>query len=89
MAQVFSVNTDLYAYLGRLQQTLEDRGSRDLAEVVRRALQFASGMSAEFLGESRIALRTVSQARNNPLDQSERQVLAQAILELDVALDRK
>lgn len=79
MTPVFSSNADLYSYLARLRQSLADRGAIDLAKTVDRALRFASGMSAEFLGESRIALRMVSEAKNNALNQSEREVLSQAI----------
>lgn len=89
MAPVFSSNADLYTYLGRLRQVLADRGANHLAEVVGNALRSGAGMSAEFLGESRIALRTVSDADDNPLGQSERQHLAAAISELDTALDRR
>ncbi len=88
MAPVFSSNADLYSYLGRLRQMLADRGAKDLAEVVGNAIRFAAGMSTEFLGESRIALRVVHQAKSNPLDQSERQFLSQAISELDDAFKR-
>ena len=89
MSQIFSSNADLYSYLELLRQTLADRGANELAEVVAGALRFAAGMSTEFLGESRIALRAVSQAENNPLDQLERQRLAKAISELDYAFDRR
>jgi hypothetical protein len=86
---MFSSNADLYSFLERLQKTLADRGSNDLAEVVDRALRFATGMSTEFLGESRIALRTVSQAKNNTLDQSERELLVEAISELDAVFNKR
>jgi hypothetical protein len=89
MAQIFSSNADLYAYLGGLRRTLADRGAKDLAEIIRRALGAAAGMSTEFLGESRIALRAVSQAKNNPLDQVERHRLAEAISQLDAAFERR
>jgi len=89
MAPLLSSNADLYSYLGRLRQMLADRGANDLAEAVGKALRFAAGMTTEFLGESRIALSMVQHAKNNPLDQSERQLLAQVISELDAAFDRR
>jgi hypothetical protein len=86
--QLFSSNADLYSYLERLGQTLASQGANDLAAVVRRALRFAVGMTTEFLGESRAALRVVSQAKNNPLGQLDRQRLAKALSELDSAFNR-
>jgi hypothetical protein len=86
---IFSSNADLYSYLERLRQTLANRGADDLADLAGGALRFACGMSTEFLGESRIALRAISQSKNNPLDPLDRQLLAKAISELDAAFDRR
>jgi hypothetical protein len=89
MTRIFSSNSDLYSYLERLRTILVDRGADDLARAVGGAVRSAAGMSAEFLGESRIALRMVSEAKENQLDQLERQRLAQAIAELDSAFERR
>jgi hypothetical protein len=89
MVRLFSSSADLYAYLERLGHALANRGANDLAETIRRALRFAVGMSTEFLGESRDALRVVSQAKSNPLDQLERQRLAKALAELESVFNRR
>jgi hypothetical protein len=50
-------NAELHRYLLLLVSQLRDRGEADLAALRESANRQASGMSTEFLGESRIALR--------------------------------
>jgi len=54
-----SSNADLYRYLLVLDEELRLSGLADLADLVRSAQRHASGMSTEFLGETRAALRQV------------------------------
>jgi hypothetical protein len=55
-------NTDLYEYLLSLGDLPAGCGSQQLAETVRFAAKQGTGLSSEFLGESRIALRATIHA---------------------------
>jgi hypothetical protein len=71
-------NRDLFDYLVSLSGILKERNESELAEEVLSAAKTAAGnMSAEFLGESRNALRRTQR--------NVQSVLAQ----LDAAFDRK
>lgn len=84
-----SNNKELYAYLLSLAAVLEKRGSSELSETVTHASRHASGMSTEFLGESRIALRRVSKETGDVLDLSEHNDLSEVLRQLDAALDKR
>jgi hypothetical protein len=81
-------NQDFYGYLLRLADVLVERGSLGLAEDVRGAASQAAGMSTEFLGESRIALRRVQATEAGALRPPEREHLVAVIDQLDKALVR-
>jgi hypothetical protein len=59
-------NTDLYEYLLSLRDLLGSQGSQQLAESVRFAAEQATGLSTEFLGESRFALRAKQPTLGRP-----------------------
>jgi hypothetical protein len=84
----FSSNQELYDYLLRLADVLFERGSDVLANRVRGAAQQASGMSTEFLGESRIALEQTLAAEAGALNPQERKHLVAVIDQLDRTLSR-
>jgi hypothetical protein len=81
-------NRELYEYLLSLSSILKSRGSEELSHLVREASRFAAGMSTEFLGESRIALRQVVNDADI-LRQEEQADLLDVIDQLDIALDRR
>jgi hypothetical protein len=83
-----SSNADLYEYLLTLGNLVADRGSQQLAEAVRSAARQGTGLSTEFLGESRIALRNVLVKENGILRGPERDELLGAISQIDSALRR-
>jgi hypothetical protein len=83
-----SSNTDLYNYLLSLGDLLADRGLPELAESVRFAAGQATGLSTEFLGESRIALRRVLDAEAGVLHMHERDELRSIIGQVETSLRR-
>jgi hypothetical protein len=89
MANPLSSNSELYAYLLSLKTTLEENGASDLASVAEHASRHASGMSAEFVGEARIALRRVYSSNRNGLTDVEKAFLGDVIAQLDAAFDER
>ena len=87
--KILSSNSELYDYLCALKTSLRARGSTELADAVAFASRRASGMSTEFLGESRIALRRVSSVGRITLTGQERADLDDVLKQLDAALDRR
>lgn len=78
----------LYDYLIVLASELQQRGAAELGEAVDHARRCsASGISTEFLGESRIALRRVLNEENGALTAQERTDLLDVLKQLDEALD--
>jgi hypothetical protein len=82
-----SSNRQLYDFLVSLSTALGNRGNRDLSAVATAASRFASGMSTEFLGESRIALRRVLREEAGTLNDNERADLQDVLRQLDSAFD--
>jgi len=82
-------NSELYSYLLGLEGTLRSHGSADLADAVAGASCQASGLSTEFLGESRIALRRVATLAEGVLGERDRRDLLDVLGQLDAALDRR
>src|SRR5271154_1505094 len=70
--KALSDNAELYRYLLILSGLLGERGASNLSEVVIHASRFFSGMSTEFLGESRIALNRVAKEEAGALTDQER-----------------
>src|SRR5437667_5665134 len=88
MKQLMS-NKELYEYLVDLSSKLRARGCEPLAASVLAASRQAAGLSTEFLGESRIALRNVSDSDQAVLSGSERTELSDILNQLTIALDRR
>ena len=84
-----SNNSELHEYLIDLEGTLRRYGFVDLADAVATASRQASGLSTEFLGETRIALRRVSTLGQCALSAQERADLLDVLGQLDEALDRR
>ena len=84
-----SNNQELYDYLLLLSSQLKQRDLQELSEVVLFASRQASGMSTEFLGESRIALRQVLQKGAKVLTEQERECIKDVLKQLDTALDKR
>jgi len=84
-----SSNRHLYDYLLSLSAELNTRGSGELSAVAGAASQHAWGMSTEFLGESRIALRRVLREEAGILSENERVDLLNVLQQLDSALDKR
>ena len=82
-------NKDLYAYLVALSTKLKDREAKSLAAIVHSASRQAAGLSNEFLGESRIALRKVYDSDEAGLSGTERVEMAKVLETLTAALDRR
>jgi hypothetical protein len=83
-------NAELYEYLTALSKTLEERGSKKLAEVVFHASQTAPGnMITEFLGESRIALRRVVKGGRGVLTDQEREDAKDVLLQLEQWFEKR
>jgi hypothetical protein len=82
-------NAELYRYLLVLASQLRSQGATDLATLVESASRQASGMSTEFLGESRIALRRVLETKQGILTEAERKDLSDVLRQLDDALDHR
>ena len=84
-----SNNTDLYHDLLVLGDLLAEKGSQKLAERVRLAARQGTGLSTEFLGESRNALKHVLDAENGILLAHERDELSSVIGQVEIALRRE
>ena len=84
-----SNNSELYEYMLGFEAKLRVHGSVDLADAVEGASRQASGLSTEFLGESRIALRRVSIQGQSVLTEQERRDLLDVLKQLDAALDKR
>lgn len=84
-----SNNQELYKYLLDLTAKLENRNAVELSKTVASAGRHASGMSTEFLGESRIALRRVLEKENGILIVQERADLTVVLEQLNNALDNR
>jgi hypothetical protein len=81
-------NTDLYNYLRSLANLLTERGSAELAESIRFAASQGTGLTTEFLGESRIALQRVLDSDVGALQLQERDELRGVIGQVEAALRR-
>lgn len=79
----------LYEYLLYLISELKSRGSNELSELLTDASHHAAGMSTEFLGESRIALRRVSGEAGSMLTEREHSDLVDLLTQLNAALDQR
>jgi hypothetical protein len=82
-------NKELYEYLLTLSATLKSRKCERLSQLLTSASGHAAGMSTEFLGESRIALREVSREQDSALTREEQGHLLEVLAQLDAALDRR
>lgn len=82
-------NRELYDYMVSLRKKLIERGAQTLAQTVMQASRHFSGMSTEFLGESRIALREVAKAEGGVLDRTEHAELLGILKEIDFAFSRR
>lgn len=81
---------ELYEYLLSLATILKERKMDELSEAVRFAsAHAASNISTEFLGESRIALRRVSNEENGILTNEERADLLEVVNQIDEAFKQK
>ena len=85
----FANNRELFDYLILLASMLRERKFNELSEAVTFASQQASGMSAEFLGESRIALRRVLCEEGGILTVQERNDLSGVLKQLDDSFDKR
>jgi len=72
-----------------LGTTLKERGAMELGQIVLHASRFFSGMSTEFLGESRDALRKVVAADATLLDDAERATVSDVVRQLDKAFGER
>jgi hypothetical protein len=82
-------NRELYEYLLRLASVLATRGRGDLSELATLASRHGAGMPTEFLGESRVALRSVLKNENGVLNDIERAEALNVLKQLDDALERR
>jgi len=82
-------NRELYEYLVHLASELKRSKSEALGDIVSSASRHAAGMSTEFLGESRIALRRVLAEEVGILGEQERANLKSTLEQLDKALDER
>lgn len=82
-------NRALYDYLVAIGAKLNARGAAELSHGVIGASHFVAGVPcAEFLGESRIALRRVEN-EEDVLTEDERSELADVLRQLDGAFNRR
>ena len=81
-------NTELYEYLLHLGEVLKYRLAAELGKVVVHAGRSSVGMSTEFLGESRIALRKVLKEENGILTGQEREDLSDVLKQLGEAFEK-
>jgi len=82
-------NRELYDYLITLRDKLNERGAAGLGAKVDHASRCAAGISTEFLGESKIALRAVYRESESLLQSAEKDELADVLRQLDLAFDRR
>lgn len=82
-------NQQLHDYLLSLSAELGKRGLKELSDSLLFASRQASGISTEFLGESRIALRQVLQQGGGALTNQEREDIQNILAQLDTALDHR
>ena len=82
-------NQQLYDYLLSFSSELGKRGLKEMSDSVLFASRHASGISTEFLGESRIALRHVLQQAGGRLTDQERDDVQNVLKQLDTALDKR
>jgi hypothetical protein len=87
--KILSSSQQLYEYLLSLAAELDRCGSTELSQAVRSASRHAAGMSTEFLGESRFALRRVLEQENGLLKEHDRADLLDVLKQLDHALDTR
>jgi hypothetical protein len=88
--KVLSNNRQLYEYLIFLSSELKKRRCEELGEaLVFASRQAASNMSAEFLGESRIALRRVLKEEGGALTAQERADLSDVLTQLNKAFETR
>jgi hypothetical protein len=80
---------ELYEYLLSASKVLANRNATDLAETVAHASRTSAGMSTEFLGESRIALRKVLREGRGILTSQEKADMSCVLTQLDKALDER
>lgn len=81
-------NQELYDYLLALSAKLRQRGgTQDLLRAVEFACSQAASSSAEFLGESRIALKCVLNEEQVILSAVDRADLEDIVKQLDAAMD--
>jgi hypothetical protein len=78
-------NRELFDYMLSLGTTLKDRGANELGQLVLDANRLFAGMSTEFLGESRAALREVLAAGTKMIDDAERAKVVDVVRQLDKA----
>jgi flagellar biosynthesis chaperone FliJ len=81
-------NQELYDYLLRLAQELQDHGAKELGEMVAGASRHAAGLSTEFLGESRIALQHIILEGKNALTATQRADVEDVLQQLTAAINR-
>jgi hypothetical protein len=84
----FSSNEDLYKYLLYLISILNERDRGDLSEIIEFASTQAESSAAEFLGESRIALKEVLLKSGSILNEKEKIDLTGALAQIRNALER-
>jgi hypothetical protein len=87
--KILSNNAELYQYLLHLSAILQERDAKQLGEAVVHASKCSAGMSTEFLGESRIALRQVLKKGAGLLTTQERDDVKDVLRQLDKALDER
>jgi len=87
--KLLSNNQQLYDYLVCLSAERKNRGAGELSEEILFASRHASGMSTEFLGESRISLRRVLQYGRDILTDREQDEIQDVLRQLDRALDKR
>lgn len=80
-------NQALHDYLTSLAALLRERGANVMADAVAAASRQASGLSTEFLGESRLALRKLVHSNLVALSDEDRVELGDVLEQLDVVLD--
>jgi hypothetical protein len=85
----FSKNEDLYNYLLSLISILKERDRDDLGKQIEFATKQASSSSAEFLGESRIAMKEVLLKTDSSLNQKEKSDLIGALTQIGNVLDKR
>ena len=83
-------NRELYDYLLALSAKVTSRGDSELGQKIAAASRHAAGMSTEFLGESRIALREVAKDKSGILTHAEYTELSAVLKQIDSAFsDRR